>query len=117
MRVLIIEQERTFQKSLSHFMKHYRDFEVSTANSKREAMSLIQTTPFDIVLCGERLPDGDGLEILKELAKQNAKIISILMTAHRDDSLKEQALRAGIQGYLEKPFDLGQLEELMGGRP
>ena len=88
-----------------------------SVSSKREGMSLFQTVPFDIVLCGHRLPDGDGLEILKELARQNPKLISILMTEHKDDSLRREAIRAGIRGYLEKPFDLTQLEDLMRAGP
>ncbi len=43
--------------------------------------------------------------------KQNPGLISILMTVHGDEGLKEEARLAGIRGYLEKPFDLKQLEE------
>ena len=67
--------------------------------------------PFDIVLCGDRLPDGNGLEILKEWVNQNPKLVSVLMTVQSDERLKQEALKAGIQGYLVKPFDLKQLEE------
>jgi DNA-binding NarL/FixJ family response regulator len=114
MRVLIIEKERTFRQSLSHFMEYYRNFEVSIAHSKREGMCLFQTVTFDMVLCGDRLPDGNGLDILKDLKQRNPRLISILMTSDGDDSLRQKALRAGIRGYLEKPFDLTQLEEVMG---
>ena len=78
---------------------------------KREGISLFETIPFDIVLCGDRLPDGNGLEMLREWMSQNPKLISILMTVHGDERLKQEAMQAGIQGYLEKPFDLKQLEE------
>ncbi|UCD72061.1 MAG: response regulator, partial [Syntrophobacterales bacterium] len=114
MRVLIIEQEKTIRDSLSCFMEQQGNLDVSSAPSWRDGMSLIQTVRFDIVFCGHRLPDGNGLEMLKELARQNPKLISILMTEHKDDSLRQEALRAGIRGYLEKPFDLTQLEEIMG---
>jgi len=83
------------------------------ACSQKEGISLLESIPFDIVLCGDRLPDGNGLEILKKLMKQNPKIISILMTVHGDDLLKQEAIRAGVRGYLEKPFDLKQLEEAL----
>ena len=77
-------------------------------------MSLFETTPFDIVLCGDSLPDGNGLEMLREWVNQNPKLISILMTVHGDELMKQEAMRAGIRGYLEKPFDLNQLEEAIG---
>jgi two-component system response regulator YesN len=114
MKVLIIEQEKTLQQSLSLFMERYKKHEVFLASSKREGLSLFQTLPIDMIICGDRLPDGNGLETLKELLKQNPKVFSILMTVHGDDLLRQEAMKAGVQGYLVKPFDLKQLEEMMG---
>ena len=114
MKVLIIEKDKTVRQSLSYFVEHYRNCEVFLASSKKEGISLFETIPFDIVLCGDRLPDGNGLEMLREWANQNPKLISILMTVHGDELLKQEAMKAGIRGYLEKPFDLKQLEEAIG---
>jgi two-component system response regulator CitB len=113
MKVLIIEKDNTVRHSLSYFMERYKNCEVFLAGSKREGISLFQTIPFDIVLCGDRLPDGIGLDMLSEWVKQNPKLISILMTVQSDEKLRQEALKAGIQGYLVKPFDLKQLEDLM----
>jgi len=117
MKVMIIEQEKTIQQSLHYFMERFKSCEVFLARSKKEATSLFESVPFDIVLCGDRLPDGNGLGILKELMKQNPKLISILMTVHADESLKQEAMAAGVRGYLEKPFDLKQLEKAIGLAP
>jgi len=95
-------------------MQGQKNAEVFLAGSKKEGLALLQMSPFDLVLCGDQLPDGNGLQILKELVQQNPKLISILMTARSNPSLKQEALSAGIRGYLEKPFDLQQLEEVMG---
>jgi len=114
MKVLIIEKDKTVRQSLSYFVEHYRNCEVFLASSKKEGTSLFETIPFDIVLCGDRLPDGSGLEMLREWVNRNPKLISILMTVHGDELLKQEAMKAGIRGYLEKPFDLKQLEEAIG---
>jgi DNA-binding NarL/FixJ family response regulator len=111
MKVLIIEKDKTVRQSLSYFIERYRNCEVFLAGSKKEGLSLFETVPFDIVLCGDRLPDGNALEILSEWMSQNPKLISILMTVQGDEGLKQEALKAGIRGYLVKPFDLKQLEE------
>lgn len=113
MKVLIIENDKTFQKSLSYFIGHQRNNEVFLAGSKKEGASLFQTIPFDIVLCGDRLPDGGGLEFLKEWTGKNPKLVSILMTVRSDEGMREEAKKAGIQGFLVKPFDLKELEEVM----
>ena len=114
MKVLIIEKDKTVRQSLSYFIEHDRNCEVCLAGSKKEGISLFETLPFDIVLCGDRLPDGNALEMLREWVSQNPKLISILMTVQSDERLKQEALKAGIQGYLIKPFDLKQLEEAIG---
>jgi DNA-binding response OmpR family regulator len=112
MRVLIIEQEKTVAQSLVYFMERSR-FEVLLAYSRMEGLSRFKERPCDIVLCSERLPDGMGLEVLKELISVNPGLVSILMTVRNDESLKDEAVKAGVRGYLVKPFDLKQLEEVL----
>jgi len=114
MKVLIIEKDKTVRQSLSYFIERQKNCEVFLASSRKEGDSLLKTVPFDMVLCGDRLPDGDGLEILKEWAKKDPKLISILLTVHGDELLRQEAIKAGIQGFLVKPFELKQLEEAMG---
>ncbi len=114
MKVLILEQEKTIRQSLLNFMERFNGFEVFTALSCKEGVSLFEEVPFDLVLCGHKLPDGDGLEMLKQWVKMKPNLKSVLMTAHSDERLKQEAEQAGIIGYLEKPFDLKQLEEAVG---
>ena len=111
MKVLIIEKDKTVRQSLSYFMERYKNSEVFLASSKKDGISLFQTIPFDVVLCGDRLPDGNGLEMLSGWVNQNPNLIFILMTVQDDDKLRQEAVKAGVRGYLVKPFDLKQLEE------
>jgi DNA-binding NtrC family response regulator len=114
MKVLIIEKDNTVRQSLSYFVERQKNCEVFLASSKKEGTSLFKTVPFDMVLCGDRLPDGGGLEILKEWMSTNPKLVSILMTVQSDEWMREEAKKAGIRSFLVKPFDLKQLEEAMG---
>jgi len=114
MKVLIIEKDKTVRQSLSYFMERHRNCEVFLAGSKKEGISLFDAAPFDIVVCGDQLPDGNGLDMLSGWVKQNPNLISILMTVQSDEKLRQEALKTGIRGYLVKPFDLKQLEEVIG---
>ena len=114
MRVLIIEQEKTLQNSLALFLGGQKNYQVLSATSKKEGVTLWSAFPCDMVICNDRLPDGSGLEMLKEFSRQAPRVISILMTVRNDEGLRQEALKAGIKAYLEKPFDLHQLEEAMG---
>jgi len=101
-------------QSLRNYLEYQKKFEVSWAHSGREAISLWERGSYDMALCSERLPDGNGLETLKTLIQQKPGAVSVLMTAVHDEILKQEAFKAGIRGYLEKPFNLQQLEEVMG---
>jgi len=111
MKVLILEKEKTLLQSLFNLMERYKGYEVHTAHTRREGLSLFERIPFDMVICGDNLPDGEGLEFLKECKKKNPALISILLTVCGDESLIRQAEHSGIEGLLVKPFDLKQLEE------
>jgi len=114
MKVLILEQEKTFRQSLMNFMERFNGFEIFMAPTCKEGISIFQKVPIDLVLCGHKLPDGDGLDILKDWVKVKPGLISILMTVDNDERLKQEAKQAGIRGFLEKPFDLKQLEDALG---
>lgn len=114
MHALIIEPEKTLRQSLRLFMEHQKKFHVSLAHSMKEGLALWQSGQFDLVLCTDALPDGHGLEMLKTIIDQDPKIISILMTGRQDENLRRRALTEGIGAYLEKPFDLNQLEAALG---
>ncbi len=117
MKVLIVEQEKTLQQSLSYFLGRYSRCEVFLAHSKREGLSLSQTILFDTVLCGDRLPDGEGFELLQELMRKDPGMVPVLMSVRSDETLRERAMKAGVRSYLVKPFDLKQLEEAVGLKP
>lgn len=114
-KVLIIERDKKISQSLSFFIENQLNYNVVVADSKKEGESLYHGSSFDMVICGDPLPDGEALELLKGWMSQNPKLFSILMTVKSDEHLREEALRAGVSGYLVKPFDLEQLEELIGG--
>lgn len=114
MKVLIIETEEVLKQSLSLFLEQFKHYEVLLAGSKREGLHLFsQAAPFDLVIAGDRLPDGDGLDMLCHLTRENPRLISVLMTVQGDEALAQRASRAGISGYLVKPFDLKQLEAVL----
>lgn len=112
-KVLIIEKDRKISESLSFFIENQMKCKVVIADSRKEAESLYGQSTFEMVICGEPLPDGEALELLEAWMNQNPKLISILMTVKSDEHLRQEALKAGVSGYLVKPFDLRQLEEIM----
>lgn len=79
-------------------------FTVSIANSGEEAISLFKTFEPDIVFMDLIMPGKDGFEATKEIKALNTSVPIIALTASIDDQVKEQALSAGVDDFMNKPF-------------
>ena len=77
-----------------------------TASSAKEGLSLFDEQPFDLVISDQRMPDKNGLELLRAIKKKNPLIPTILLTGYADhDILKEAFNDVGVSKYINKPFD------------
>lgn len=81
------------------------------AQNGREGLKMIREYQPDIALLDLQLPDMDGLDILRELARENRTIPAILMTAHGSEQVAVDAFRLGVQDYLSKPVDHKRLNQ------
>lgn len=102
-KVLVVEDDVAFGTMLKTFLEK-RDYSVSLVYSASEAFKSISSTQFDLVLTDVRLPDNDGLEILKKAKESNASIPVIVMTSYAEISMAVKAMKEGAFDYVSKPF-------------
>ena len=81
------------------------------ARSGKEGLEFIRQFQPDLVLLDLQLPDMDGLDLLRELAKEDHTVPAILMTAHGSEQVAVDGFRLGIQDYLSKPVDHQRLKD------
>ncbi|WP_300180255.1 response regulator [uncultured Aliivibrio sp.] len=84
---------------------------IGIAASKEEAVILLDVLNPDLVLLDIYLPDGNGLDILRELRQKESSPDIILITADRDVNTLQEAMRGGVIDYLLKPVIFSRLEE------
>ncbi len=84
---------------------------IGIAASKEEATTLLDVLNPDLVLLDIYLPDGNGLDILRELRQKELSPDVILITADRDVNTLQEAMRGGVIDYLLKPVIFSRLEE------
>lgn len=84
---------------------------IGIAASKEEATTLLDVLNPDLVLLDIYLPDGNGLDILRELRQKESSPDVILITADRDVNTLQEAMRGGVVDYLLKPVIFSRLEE------
>jgi DNA-binding response OmpR family regulator len=101
--ILIIDDEASLRQTLARILQR-AGFEVTTAASGKEGLSLVSEHPFDLLYLDIRMPDMSGLELLKVIHAKFPELPVILFTAQPDLNSAVEALRRGATDYLLKPL-------------
>src|SRR5258708_33397869 len=88
-------------------------YHVTTAASATEALGVLKSELFDALITDIRMPDMSGLELLREVKKQDESIEVVMMTGYPTNASAVQALKEGAYTYLSKPPTLDALPHLM----
>jgi len=103
-KILLIEDDISFCKLLERFLIK-KAFEVTIAFSAEEARLAIKNESFDLILTDLRLPDSDGIGLMKEFKNSNPDIPVVLMTGYSDVNTAVKAIKNGAADYISKPFN------------
>lgn len=103
-KILLVEDDVAFCTMLQTFLKK-KDFQVSTAFSATEAFSLLEKEKFRIIISDVRLPDEEGLEILRQVKSKDGDCEVIMMTSYAEIKMAVNAMKEGAFDYIEKPFN------------
>ncbi|TXK84399.1 response regulator [Paenibacillus sp. N3.4] len=88
-------------------------FSVWEATNGLEALHLIQKFQADIVLTDIRMPEMDGLELLRNLKENGLHVVSIIIADYEDFSMVRQAIKFGVAEYLLKPASVSEILEAL----
>jgi DNA-binding response OmpR family regulator len=112
MRILLVEDERSLAKEIHDFLQseHHVLDEVRT---KKAASENLAVNSYDFVLLDLGLPDGDGLDLLKEVTRYQENASVIILTARTEVGDKLLGFESGADDYLSKPFSLLELKARM----
>jgi DNA-binding response OmpR family regulator len=103
--VLIVDEDYNFTRILEAKLR-LSGFEVTIAEDLASASAALRSRHFSLVLLDVRLPDGSGLDSLKDLRELSPKTSFVIITAYEEELLRERALASGARDVLYKPFDL-----------
>lgn len=110
--ILVVDDEPSMRESLSMLLKE--KYRVATAPDGKSALTTIEKEPFDLVLLDMRLPEVDGLTVLRQIKEIDQTIDVIMITAVKTVANAVEAMRRGAYDYITKPFDIEALESLVG---
>lgn len=110
--ILIVDDDEVIQETLLDVLKK-RGYDIFLAGSGKVALETIKKNIIDLVLLDMRLPDVDGLDVLKRVKELDSEILVIMMTAYSDIQTAVAAMKSGAYHYINKPFELDELKLLI----
>ena len=110
--ILIVDDDEVMQETLSDVLTK-RGYEIFSVGSGNGALSMVKRNVIDLILLDMRLPDIDGLEVLKKIKEFDTEILVIMMTAYSDVQTAVSAMKSGAYDYINKPFELEELKLLI----
>jgi len=112
-RVLVVDDHQQARESVA-FTLRQSGYAVQCCSSAVEALKRQERETYDVVVTDLKMPGMTGLEFLAELKKRKAQLEVILVTAYATVATAVEAMRQGAFDFLEKPFDVEALEDLVG---
>src|SRR5262245_12806516 len=112
-KVLIIDDEDSLRSLMARLVK-LEGYTVLEAGNLQSAYKLLEREETDVVLCDVRLPDGNGVDFIKEIKRKHPLIEIILLTAYGNIPDGIQAMKNGAFDYLVKGDDNNKVIPLLG---
>jgi DNA-binding NtrC family response regulator len=113
--ILVVDDDEVMRQTLSDVFKK-KGYAVSTAETGGQTISFIKEQLFDLILLDIRLPDMDGLDVLKDIKEIESDLMVIVMTAYSDVQTAVTAMKSGAFDYIDKPFELEERSDSYDGR-
>ncbi len=108
MRILLVEDNERLSESIKRGLEE-EGFAIDTASDGEDGLYLASAENYDLVILDVMLPKKNGIEVCKELRKQNNKVTILMLTAKSKLDEKVDGLNAGADDYLTKPFEFPEL--------
>src|SRR3989441_1743302 len=110
--ILVVDDEKHILMVLREALMHF-GYRVACAGSGAEALAAVRSELFDAAITDIRMPDMSGLDLLREIKRQDESIEVIVMTGYPTITSAVEALKEGAYDYLSKPLILDELEHVM----
>jgi two-component system response regulator PilR (NtrC family) len=108
-RILVVDDEPSMREMLGIMLRR-EGFAVEEAESRARAGNILARGAVDMVITDVKLPDGDGIEILRHVKSAFPETVVVVMTAFGSTETAVAALKLGAHDYLIKPFDVEELK-------
>src|SRR5512147_2719393 len=110
--VLVVEDNQDLVMGLQDLL-HHDGYAVTVADTVTGAIELVRAHNFNAILLDLGLPDGDGIEVLKESHRLDPSLPVVIVTAHISPDRTAGSLAEGAFAYLTKPYHREELRQIL----
>ena len=107
-KILIIDDQKPIRNALREILE-FEKYDVDEASEGRIALKMIKNYPYDLIFCDIKMPQIDGIELLKKVTELKFLNPIIMISGHGDIETAVQTLKLGAYDYIEKPLDLNRI--------
>lgn len=111
-RVLLVDDEREFVQTLSERLQ-LRDMGSAVAYDGESALAMVVEDEPEVMIIDLKMPDIDGMEILKRVKTTRPEIEVIVLTGHGSETDRKRCMQLGAFAYMQKPVDIEELSDVL----
>jgi len=112
-KLLIVDDAKLFLRSFRRLLCK-EGYDVTTAENGSEALEHLKKETFDLVVTDIEMPKMNGIDMLKRIKTLKGDLMVIVLTAFSSLERKEEALKFGASGYIEKPVEIDYIKGVIG---
>ena len=102
-RVLVVDDEESIRELLRRTLA-LAEYEAQAVSDGKAGLELLRREPWDLLIADLRMPEMDGLSLIREARRLHPRLPVIIITGYSSESSAIQAVNLGVVGYLVKPF-------------
>lgn len=111
-RLLVIDDEAIARRQLQQIFRHLA-YTVETRDSGRAGLQALDAAVFDVILTDLRMPDVNGMDLLRRARERMPDAVVIMITGHATVDSAIEAMKAGAFHYIAKPFRIDEVREIV----
>jgi len=112
-KIIVVADDQPGVRSLLSEVLRKEGFALLEAGSGEEAIEIMAQQPVDLIFLDVKMPRLDGVSALQKILEQPHSPPVVMMTAQGQDDLKKRVMGMGAAAYLEKPFDIGVIMQII----
>jgi DNA-binding NtrC family response regulator len=112
-RIIIVDDDEGIRQTLTAILQE-EGYQVDTAESGKEAIEKINAKFYNLALIDIRLPDMEGIDLLKEIKETVPRVRKIIITGYPTLQNAIEAVNSGADAYVLKPFDMEKVLKIIG---